>query len=114
MTKAEKNAKIEELEREALRCTKLVEKWGRDVECVGHGQFVEHGEMKLVREFETDCEKYNAIMAQIREIETAYYEEHKEAIEQHRLKDKIRRYKKELAELEERKAYLEKWLAENE
>lgn len=82
--------------------------------CVGHGMFMDTDEV---------CVKYNVINTPIYRGQTRQEIEKqikilKDSIadeeEKRRITAKLKRYKKELETLNKRKAYLEKWIAENE
>jgi hypothetical protein len=77
--------------------------------CEGHGIFVPTGEFHKVPVF-GDKKRIAELTEQIATLETDEYLAFEKA---EKNKAKERRYRKELEELNKRKAYLEKWLAEN-
>ena len=79
------------------------------VRCDGHGIFVPTGEFHKVPVY-GDKKRIAELTEQIATLETDEYLAFEKA---ERNKAKEKRYRKELAELNKRKAYLEKWLAEN-
>lgn len=121
MTKNYNEIKKEIKKLEALKRTAVVytEVTREIILTEGHGTFTNTGRYETVGEWRTDrtkVEEINKEIAKLKDLE-AYkegkaLEEAKEVIRAK--KEKARRYRKELKELENRKAYLEKWLAENE
>lgn len=79
----------------------------------GHGMFVGTGVYVSKEIWKPDFEKIAEIKAEINRLANLYRELYGAKEEEQARKAKIKRYEKELKELEERKAYLEKWLAEN-
>lgn len=77
--------------------------------CNGHGIFIPTGEFHKVPVY-GDKKRIAELTEQIAALETDEYLAFDKA---ERNKAKEKRYRKELAELNKRKAYLEKWLAEN-
>lgn len=108
--------KLEALKKNAVVYTETTKEI---VATEGHGIFVNTGRYEVVGEWKTDKNKVAEIEKEIAELKNLdTYKDGKtkeEAKEIERAKRaKAKRYRKELAELENRKAYLEKWLAENE
>ena len=79
----------------------------------GHGMIAGTGVYIDKKVWKPDLEKIAELKAEIDRLNKLYYELYGAKEEERARKAKIKRYEKELKELEERKAYLEKWLAEN-
>lgn len=77
--------------------------------CEGHGMFRPTEVLHKVTERVPRTAEQDAIQKQIDALEATIYDEK----ERRFIKAKRKRYEKELAELKDRMAYLEKWLAEN-
>lgn len=87
---------------------------GKAVRCEGHGVFVETNELVVKHRHEahpvlTGADR-EAALRRVAELEALTADERARRAEA----AKAKRYRKELAELIDRKAYLERWLAEHE
>ena len=77
--------------------------------CEGHGMFRPAGPLYKVTERVPRTAEQDAIQKQIDALEATIYDEK----ERRYIKAKRKRYEKELVELKNRMAHIEKWLAEN-
>ena len=113
MTKNEIKKAIETLNNKILEAGHYEIRPQEIVKAEGHGMFYGTGVYVSKEVWKPDFEKIAEIKAEINRLANLYRELYGAKEEERARKAKIKRYEKELKELEERKAYLEKWLAEN-
>ena len=117
MTKAEIKKMIAEYEWK-IADEKTTETVMEEIYAYNNGKdyAVPTGEYRMVKQLVAGPNE-KAYRAKIAELAHELYmmdEDKRKKEEDRRKREKVKRYRKELAELEDRKAYLEKWLAENE
>ena len=113
MTKNEIKKAIETLNNKILEAGHYEVKSQEVVKAEGHGMFYGTGVYAETKVWVRDEEAIEAYRNEIKKLSALYEEKYGAKEEERARKAKIKRYEKELKELEERKAYLEKWLAEN-
>ena len=113
MTKNEIKKAIETLNNKILEAGHYEIKPQEIVKAEGYGMFYGTGVYADAAVWVADEEAIEAYRNEIKKLSALYKEKYGEKEEERARKAKIKRYEKELKELEERKAYLEKWLAEN-
>lgn len=113
MTKNEIKKAIENLNNKILEAGHYEIKPQEIVQAEGHGMFYGTGVYAETKVWVRDEKAIEAYRNEIKKLSALYKEKYGEKEEERARKAKIKRYEKELKELEERKAYLEKWLAEN-
>ena len=113
MTKNEIKKAIETLNNKILEAGHYEVKPQEVTKVEGHGMFYGTGVYAEAKVWVADETAIEAYRDEIKKLSALYKEKYGEKEEERARKAKIKRYEKELKELEERKAYLEKWLAEN-
>lgn len=113
MTKNEIKKAIAELNNKILEAGHYEIQPQEVTKAEGHGMFYGTGVYADVAVWVPDEAAIEAYRDEIKKLSALYKEKYGEKEEERARKAKIKRYEKELKELEERKAYLEKWLAEN-
>ena len=113
MTKNEIKKAIETLNNKILEAGHYEIRPQEIVKAEGHGMFYGTGVYAEAKIWIPDDAAIEAYRNEIKKLSALYEEKYGEKEEERARKAKIKRYEKELKELEERKAYLEKWLTEN-
>ena len=113
MTKNEIKKAIETLNNKILEAGHYEIRPQEIVKTEGHGMFYGTGVYTEAKVWVADEAAIEAYRNEIKKLSALYKEKYGAKEEEQARKAKIKRYEKELKELEERKAYLEKWLAEN-
>ena len=113
MTKNEIKKAIETLNNKIIEAGHYEIRPQEIVKAEGHGMFYGTGVYADEPVWVADEEAIKTYRDEIKKLSALYKEKYGTKEEEQARKAKIKRYEKELKELEERKAYLEKWLAEN-
>ena len=113
MTKNEIKKAIETLNNKILEAGHYAIRPQEIVKAEGHGMFYGTGVYADAAVWVADEAAIEAYRDEIKKLSALYKEKYGEKEEERARKAKIKRYEKEMKELEERKAYLEKCHAEN-